>query len=41
MPGADFRRWVGVESLASVISFLLSDEARDISGAAVPVYGRL
>jgi NAD(P)-dependent dehydrogenase (short-subunit alcohol dehydrogenase family) len=41
MPGADFRRWVGVESLASVISFLLSDDARDISGAAVPVYGRL
>jgi NAD(P)-dependent dehydrogenase (short-subunit alcohol dehydrogenase family) len=40
MPGADFGRWVGVESLASVISFLLSDEARDISGAAIPVYGR-
>lgn len=40
MPGADFERWVSVESLAGVIAFLLSDEARDISGAAIPVYGR-
>lgn len=40
MPDADFTRWVSVDSLAGVIAFLLSDEARDISGAAIPVYGR-
>jgi NAD(P)-dependent dehydrogenase (short-subunit alcohol dehydrogenase family) len=40
MPKADPSRWVPLASAASVIAFLLSDEARDISGAAVPVYGR-
>jgi NAD(P)-dependent dehydrogenase (short-subunit alcohol dehydrogenase family) len=40
MPKADFTRWVSVDSMAQVIAFLLSDAARDISGAALPVYGR-
>ena len=40
MPDADSSRWVTTESAAGVIAFLLSDEARDISGAAIPVYGR-
>jgi len=40
MPNADHSRWVSTESLAGVIEFLLSDAARDISGAALPVYGR-
>lgn len=40
MPDADPSRWVAAESLASVIAFLLSDDARDVSGAAIPVYGR-
>ncbi|HEY4100409.1 MAG TPA: SDR family NAD(P)-dependent oxidoreductase [Gemmatimonadales bacterium] len=40
MPNADPSKWVSLESAAGVIAFLLSDEARDISGAAVPVYGR-
>jgi len=40
MPKADHSRWVSTESLGGVIEFLLSDAARDISGAAVPVYGR-
>ncbi|HMJ15128.1 MAG TPA: SDR family oxidoreductase [Polyangiaceae bacterium] len=40
MPDADFSRWVSPSSLGGVIRFLLSDEARDISGAALPVYGR-
>jgi hypothetical protein len=31
---------VAPESLAGVIRFLASDDARDISGAAIPVYGR-
>lgn len=41
MPKADALRWVSPESLARVIAFLLSDDARDITGAAIPVYGRV
>jgi NAD(P)-dependent dehydrogenase (short-subunit alcohol dehydrogenase family) len=40
MPDADFSQWVQPESLAGVILFLASDAARDIHGAAVPVYGQ-
>lgn len=40
MPGADPGHWVAPESLADVIRFLASDAARDIHGAALPVYGR-
>ncbi len=40
MPEADFDTWVKPESLADVIWFLCSDAARDIHGAAIPVYGR-
>jgi NAD(P)-dependent dehydrogenase (short-subunit alcohol dehydrogenase family) len=40
MPGADATRWVSLPSAAGVVAFLLGDEARDISGAAVPLYGR-
>lgn len=39
MPNADFTKWVKPESLAEVILFLTSDAARDIHGAAIPVYG--
>jgi len=39
MPDADFGRWVTLDSLAGVITFLSSDAARDIHGAAIPVYG--
>lgn len=39
-PDADFTRWVSPESMAQVILFLASDLAADISGAAIPVYGR-
>lgn len=41
MPQADFTRWVAPASLAAVVGFLLSDAARDVSGAALPVYGGL
>lgn len=41
MPKADPSRWVSAESLARVIGFLLSEDARDITGAALPVYGRV
>jgi NAD(P)-dependent dehydrogenase (short-subunit alcohol dehydrogenase family) len=40
MPDADPSRWVSLESCAGVIDFLLSDDACDISGASIPVYGR-
>jgi NAD(P)-dependent dehydrogenase (short-subunit alcohol dehydrogenase family) len=39
MPKADTRKWVRPESLADVILFLASPAARDIHGAALPVYG--
>lgn len=40
MSDADASRWVTPESLAEVILFLASDAARDVHGAALPVYGR-
>lgn len=40
MPDADPARWVSLDSAAGVIGFLLSDDARDVTGAALPVYGR-
>jgi NAD(P)-dependent dehydrogenase (short-subunit alcohol dehydrogenase family) len=41
MPSADTSRWVTPASIAAVAAFLLSDAARDVSGAALPVYGRV
>jgi NAD(P)-dependent dehydrogenase (short-subunit alcohol dehydrogenase family) len=40
MPNADPSRWVSRESMCEVIGFLLSDAARDVSGATIPVFGR-
>jgi NAD(P)-dependent dehydrogenase (short-subunit alcohol dehydrogenase family) len=40
MPKADPAAWVSTASAAAVIAFLLSEDARDISGAAIPLYGR-
>lgn len=41
MPKADPSKWVALDSAAGVIAFLLSDAARDVTGAALPVYGRV
>jgi NAD(P)-dependent dehydrogenase (short-subunit alcohol dehydrogenase family) len=41
MPSADFTRWVKPEALAGVIIFLLSDAASVITGASIPVAGRV
>jgi NAD(P)-dependent dehydrogenase (short-subunit alcohol dehydrogenase family) len=40
IPNGDFSKWVEPAALADVILFLISDAARAINGAAVPVYGR-
>lgn len=41
MPDADFSRWVTPEQLADVIVFLLSPQAQAITGALIPVVGRV
>ena len=41
MPAADFSKWPKPEDIAKVILFLLSDDAKVVHGAAVPVYGAL
>lgn len=41
MPDADPSKWVTPDSLAEVIAFLLSDAARDVTGAGLPVVGRV
>lgn len=41
MPGADFGTWVRPEQLADVIVFLLSAKSSAITGALLPVTGRV
>lgn len=41
MPDADFSRWVSAGQLAEVIAFLLSPAAAPITGALIPVTGRV
>lgn len=41
MPKADFGKWVKPAQLADVIVFLLSDQASAITGALIPVVGRV
>jgi NAD(P)-dependent dehydrogenase (short-subunit alcohol dehydrogenase family) len=41
MPEADFSRWVTPEQLADVIAYLISPEAAAVTGALVPVSGRV
>ncbi|MEO6926026.1 MAG: SDR family NAD(P)-dependent oxidoreductase [Rhodanobacter sp.] len=41
MPKADFDRWVKPQQLADVILFLLSKQASAITGALIPVTGRV
>jgi NAD(P)-dependent dehydrogenase (short-subunit alcohol dehydrogenase family) len=41
MPDADFSRWVAPAALADVVVFLASNGARAITGASIPVLGRV
>ena len=41
MPDADFSRWVTPEDLAAVMLFLASDAARAVTGALIPVSGKV
>jgi NAD(P)-dependent dehydrogenase (short-subunit alcohol dehydrogenase family) len=41
MPKADFAKWVAPQELAEVILFLASDAASAITGALIPVNGRV
>ena len=40
MPGADVSQWVQPAAIASLIVWLASDAGGDVTGAAIPVYGR-
>jgi NAD(P)-dependent dehydrogenase (short-subunit alcohol dehydrogenase family) len=40
MPGADTSKWVQPASVASLIVWLAGDGGKDVTGAAIPVYGR-
>ena len=39
MPTPDFSKWVKSEELANVVLFLCSEDAKVITGAAIPTYG--
>jgi NAD(P)-dependent dehydrogenase (short-subunit alcohol dehydrogenase family) len=41
MPKADFTRWVTLSEAAEVIAFLVSDKASAVTGALIPVAGRV
>jgi NAD(P)-dependent dehydrogenase (short-subunit alcohol dehydrogenase family) len=41
MPDADFSKWVKAEKIGALIAFLLSDTASAITGASIPITGRV
>jgi len=40
MPGVDVSTWVKPESIAGLILWLAGDAGKDVTGAAIPVYGQ-
>lgn len=41
MPKADFRKWVQPSNIASLAVWLASDAGKEITGAAIPMYGEV
>jgi NAD(P)-dependent dehydrogenase (short-subunit alcohol dehydrogenase family) len=41
MPDADFSKWVKAEEISDLIAFLLSGKASAITGASIPISGRV
>jgi NAD(P)-dependent dehydrogenase (short-subunit alcohol dehydrogenase family) len=41
MPGKDFSQWVDPINIGHLIEYLISDKGKDITGASIPVYGRV
>jgi NAD(P)-dependent dehydrogenase (short-subunit alcohol dehydrogenase family) len=39
-PSADFSKWVKPESIACLLLWLVSEQAGDVNGAVIPIYGR-
>jgi enoyl-[acyl-carrier-protein] reductase (NADH) len=39
MPKADFSKWVKTDDITNMVFFLCSQEAKVITGAAIPTYG--
>jgi NAD(P)-dependent dehydrogenase (short-subunit alcohol dehydrogenase family) len=39
MPNSDFSKWVRPASVASLITWLVSDAGKDVDGAVIPIYG--
>lgn len=37
MPDANFKQWIKIDALVTVIAFLCSDDSRSITGSAIPV----
>lgn len=41
MPDSDFSKWVTPQEISEVVAFLLSPTASGVTGASIPVYGRV
>ncbi|MGH9696420.1 MAG: SDR family oxidoreductase, partial [Bryobacteraceae bacterium] len=39
MPKAEFGKWVQPEAIANLLLWLASEQAGDVNGAAIPIYG--
>lgn len=39
MPDSDFSKWVQPAAVAALIAWLVSDQGKEVNGAAIPVYG--
>jgi NAD(P)-dependent dehydrogenase (short-subunit alcohol dehydrogenase family) len=40
MPKADYSKWVTPQSIAGLLVWLVSDAAKDVNGAVIPIYGQ-